>query len=296
MSESEPQPQPFPNIADMLRRKGIWLEKRKSQHFLKHQRVCMEIAALGAATRDDLVIEVGAGLGNLTVELAAHAGRVVSVELDRAFEDWHQYLTASYPGLEFLYDDFLKVDVEALVAEKRGGGRVLGVGNLPYQITSDILFRFVDSPLTFDRLVFMVQREVAERIAAGASKRESGALTYKIALRYKAHIAMSVKAEEFLPPPKVDSAVLVLDPLPRALFDSPAHRKQVYLLLDRIFNYRRKTLVNCLMLGQLVQHREAANSALDQAAISRERRPETLSLEEVLALAAALRDQDTAHA
>ena len=286
--------QDFPNIADLLRRKGIWLDKRKSQHFLKRQEVCSQIADLAELAEQDLAIEVGAGLGNLSVELAARAGRVVSVELDQAFADWHGYLQASYPRLEFLYQDFLHVDLEQLVAEKKLSGRIFGIGNLPYQITSEILFKFVDSPQTFDALVFMVQKEFAERVCAGPAAREAGALTYKVALRYEAVIELLVPAEEFLPPPKVESAVMVLRPLQSPLIRSVGHRKQVYRVLDKLFLYRRKTLSNILMQSGLVQHRQQGLDALQRAGIIPERRPETLNLEEVLKLVDTLAEGTTA--
>lgn len=287
------EPQTFPNIADLLRRKDIWLEKRKSQHFLKRQETCHQIAELASLTRQHLVVEVGAGLGNLSVELGARAGKVFAVELDRSFEDWHVYLQASYPSLHFIYDDFLKVDLEALV--KSHEGPVCGIGNLPYQVTSDILFRFVDSPVTFESLVFMVQREVAERIAAGPGNRAAGALTYKIALRYAASIELHVGPEQFLPPPKVESAVLLLRPLAKPLVTDAARRKRVYTLLDRLFQYRRKTLLNALQQGGLAGDKEAAQRALAEAGVAPIRRAETLSLVEVLALADALKEVRVAH-
>ncbi len=282
-------PQSFPAIADLLKRQGIWLEKRRSQHFLRRQQICAEIAELGCLTRDHVVIEVGAGLGNLTVELSARAGHVISVEMDETFAEWHEYLESSYPSIKFVYKDFLLTTFDELLeGETR---RPVGVGNLPYQITSEILFRFVNAERTFDRLVFMVQKEVAERIAAGPGSRASGALTYKIAMRYKAEIGLMVPASEFLPPPKVDSAVLVLTPLPHALFHSPEERLRVYTMFDRLFAYRRKTVANGLIMGQLVPDRVAAVAALQAAGIDEVRRPETLSIEESLALARVLAER-----
>lgn len=279
------QPQTFPNIADLLKRKGIWLDKKKSQHFLRSQQVCFDIAELAELTPQDLAIEVGTGLGNLTVELGARAGRVVTIELDQAFADWHHYLGISYPAVRFLNQDFLETNIEQVVADNRQPGRIVGTGNLPYQITAEILFAFVNSPLTFDSLVFMVQKEVAERVAAGVGTRNSGALTYKIALRYHAEVKMHIGPEAFLPPPKVHSAVLVLKPLAVPLVPDQAGRDKVGHMLDKLFHYRRKTLTNCLLQGGLAEGREAAEATLRRAGVEPIRRPETLSLEEVLALA-----------
>lgn len=280
--------EPFPSISELLKRQGKWLTKARSQHFLRRQATCARIAEACGLTRDDLAIEVGAGLGNLTVELAARAGQVLSVELDEEFRDWHDYLRATYPNLEFLYRDFLKVDLHATVRERQPAGQLIGVGNLPYQITSEILFAFLDSGLPFKRLVFMVQKEVAERIAAGPASRASGALTYKIALSYKVREALVVPPEEFLPPPKVWSSVIALERLDTPLVPEGESRRRVYTLLDRIFMYRRKTILNGLLQGGLCVGREAGLSALSEACIDEKRRPESLQLEEVVALAKAL--------
>lgn len=281
-------PQPFPPIGQLLERLGVWLRKGKSQHFLRRQQVCSDIADLLGAGPQDFAVEVGAGLGNLSVELAARAGRVVAVELDRSFDDWHGYLQTQYAGLRLHYADFLDVDLPALVQENAPAGGVFGVGNLPYQITSDILFKFVDAPMRFERLVFMIQKEVADRICAGPAVREAGALTYKIALRYRAHVGMVVPPQDFLPPPKVWSSVLVLEPLAVPLVDDPARRSRVYRVVDRVFQYRRKTLENGLLNGGLARDRATATAALQVAGIDPRRRPETLQLDEVLALEAAL--------
>lgn len=288
MTESLEHPQPFPSVGETLKKLGIWLERGKSQHFLRDQRVCMAIAELAQLGPNDLAIEVGTGLGNLTVEMAARAGRVLTVEMDTAFEEWHRALAIGWPRATFLQGDFLAQNLEALVATHRLDGRVCGMGNLPYQITSEILFRFVDSPVQFDALVFMVQKEVAERVAAGAACRAAGALTYKIALRYKAEIAMRIPPGAFLPPPRVDSAVLVLKPLETPLVTDLARRARIYSMLDHLFLYRRKTLSNCLLQGGMAGDREDGDARLAKAGIDAKRRPETLTLAEVLALEAAL--------
>ena len=285
-----PEPQTFPPISELLKRQGIWLSKKKSQHFLRSQEACAQIAELAGLTNRHLAIEVGAGLGNLTVELSARAGQVCAVEMDRTFEEWHEYLASSYGSIRFLYEDFLKVSLEKIVESH--DGPVCGVGNLPYQITSEVLFRFVDSPLTFQRLVFMVQREVADRVAAGPANRSAGALTYKIALRYRARTAMTLEPGAFLPPPKVKSAVLVLEPMDEPLYRTEEERGRVYTLVDRIFQYRRKTLGNALRMGELAPDREEAERVLRRAGVEARRRPETLEIDEALAIARVLAGED----
>jgi len=288
MADAPIRTESFPPIGELLKRQGKWLTKARSQHFLRRQETCARIAEACALTPQDLAVEVGAGLGNLTVELAARAGRVLSVELDEEFREWHEFLSASYPGLEFLYRDFLKVNLPEAVAERRLTGNVVGVGNLPYQITSEILFAFLDSPVRFSKLVFMVQKEVADRIASGPATRESGALTYKIALEYDVKEALVVPPDEFLPPPKVWSSVIALTPLREPHVTDPQLKRRVYTMLDRVFLYRRKTIANGLLQGGLATGRDHAQTVLAIAGIDEKRRPESLELPEVVALARAL--------
>lgn len=278
-------PQEFPPIHDLLRRLGIRLERRKSQHFLKRQEVCTQIAELAGLGREHLAIEVGAGLGNLTVEIAARAGKVYSVEMDEAFAEWHDYLSTAHQNLTFIRSDFLKLDLDEMIAASEWRGPVVGIGNLPYQITGEILFRFVDAAQRFDSLVFMVQKEVADRVCGGPGRRSAGALTYKIAMRYKAELALHVAAGQFLPPPQVESAVMVLRPLETPVYTSLEERRHVYTMVDRLFMYRRKTLLNSLAMGGCVAGKDAAAAALSRAGIEESRRPETLSLEEMMRLA-----------
>lgn len=269
---------------------GVWLDKRKGQHYLRDQHVCRDIAEFCGAGPGDVIVEVGAGTGNLSVELAARAGRVLAVELDTTFSEWHDYLMAANPGLRFLYGDFLEHDLVDICGGGAPGAGLIGAGNLPYQVTSEILFRFLESPLPFKRLVFMVQREVAGRLAAGPANRKSGALTYKLSFEWSCRIVLDVPPEAFLPPPKVYSSVVVLEPHGRAFLRGEEHRRRVHRLLDGIFRFRRKTLSNCLAQASLVSGREEGAGVLAAAGIDPKRRPETLTLEEVLALDEALAD------
>jgi 16S rRNA A1518/A1519 N6-dimethyltransferase RsmA/KsgA/DIM1 with predicted DNA glycosylase/AP lyase activity len=161
------------------------------------------------------------------------------------FAPWYEELVAAQPNLRFLREDFLKLDLAELLASAREAGRpICAAGNLPYQITSAILFHLVDAVFPFESLVLMMQREVADRIAAGAGERACGGLSCKVALRYHARIAMRLAPGEFMPPPAVHSAVLVLTPLAQPLYRDEAHRGRLYKLIDGVFRYRRKTVEN----------------------------------------------------
>lgn len=277
----------FPPIRALLDQLGIRLSKHRDQHFLRNPGVTRRIAELAEATPECAVLEIGAGLGNLSTELARRAGTVVSVEMDESFRAWHQQLRAPFPNLRVEYGDFLKHPLDDFAAEF-AGRPLLAVGNLPYQITAPILFRLAKCGIPFRRMVFMVQYEVAERMAAGPTTRRASALTYKLALLYTVRLALAVAPGEFLPPPRVRSAVVVLEPLEEPLVRDAEHRERLFALLTAVFQYRRKNLANGMVLGGMSAARPAAEEVLRAAGIDPARRPETLTLDEVLALEARL--------
>ncbi|MEQ8819620.1 MAG: 16S rRNA (adenine(1518)-N(6)/adenine(1519)-N(6))-dimethyltransferase RsmA [Sumerlaeia bacterium] len=277
----------FPPIADLLRQQGIWLSKHKSQHFLRNAGVCAQIADVAGLSAAHVALEIGAGAGNLTVELARRAGDVLAIEMDRAFAEWHTELQGRFENLTIEYADFLKTDLDSLPG-RFPGRPLVAVGNLPYQITAPILFKIVESGVPFERLVFMVQREVAERIVTGVPGRRASALTYKLAFLYNTRIAMKLGPNEFLPPPKVNSAVVVLEPRPDSLLRDNAHRVRAFRVVHQIFQHRRRSLANAMSLGLLTPTRQDAEAVLTAASVDPGRRAETLSLEEIVAIEAAL--------
>lgn len=288
MTEIPPSPDVprlFPPLRQLLDRYGIRPDKRYGQHFLHNMERLARIAATGGITPQHHLVEIGAGLGNLSVHLAENAASVVAVEADRTFEDWHRYLCALHPKLRIVYGDFLKQDLAELLKDGIAAGASIGaVGNIPYQISSGILFSLVDSELTFDPIVLLVQEEFADRISAPAGTRGVGALTLKVALRYTVRRAFRVPPNDFIPPPKVDSAVVELHPLPAPFFRDGAHRARLYRLLDGAFGYRRKTLANALVLSGIRKARGDAEEALRRAGVDPMRRAETLTIPEVIAL------------
>lgn len=295
MTDATPtSPVPFPPLGQLLERLGVRLRKAKGQHYLRDRGVCVRIAELADLGEPFGAIEVGAGIGNLTVELGRVAKTVRAVELEERFREWHDYLAGAYGPLRFLYGDFMRTPWDVLTADAPAGMPWAGVGNLPYQLTSEILFRFLEAPIPFGRLVFMIQREVAERICTETGHRKAGALTYKIALQYEAALAFEVPPECFLPPPRVQSAVIVLNLRPVPLYRDEAERAQLHHFADRLFQYRRKTLANAMVMGGLAPDRPAAEVALRSVEIEPVRRPETLRLEELIALVRACAAPETA--
>ncbi len=273
----------FPRIGELLDHLGIRLSKHKSQHFLKQHQICTQIACMGGVDKSVRAIEIGAGLGNLSVELAKAAGSVVSVEMDESFRSWHSTLHEAFPNLAFHYGDFMKVDLESVLPTEPDGP-IVAVGNLPYQITAPILFKLINSPISWQAIVVMVQLEVAERLAAGPRSRRASALTYKVALEYDVEITMRLNPREFLPPPKVHSAVAVLTPKAQPFVKDAEHKERLHRLLTGVFQHRRRMLPNGLMLSGLIQGREQAESVVERAGIDLKARPEALGLEDFVRL------------
>jgi 16S rRNA (adenine1518-N6/adenine1519-N6)-dimethyltransferase len=235
--------------------------QRLGQHFLISPKILDRIAAAACPERVPLAVEIGPGRGALTEKLLQRADRVVAIELDI---DLVQHLRARYDQrLEVIHADVLSVDLDQF-------GAVPIVGNLPYYITSPILEKVAH--LDFPRAVFLMQREVAERLAAVPGTREYGYLTVQTALFARTRILFHVKPGAFRPPPKVDSTVVLLERQPPPLADTEAFLH----FASACFRQKRKTLRNNLMDA----YGKAAVDALPEAG----KRAEQLSIVELVAV------------
>ena len=254
-------------------------KKSLGQNFLKDPFYLRKIVDAAAVTQDDQVLEIGPGLGHLTRELAARAGRVVVVELDDRLVPLLRRDLADASNVEIVHADALAFDYGSLA----GTWKV--VANLPYYISTPLIERLIASRSKFTTLTLMLQKEVAERIAAGPGGRDYGVLSIMVQLHADPCIAFTVPPGAFTPPPKVDSAVVTLR-VRRQSAVTVADEQFLEKVVKAAFSQRRKTLRNSL--GTLVDRAAAANAA-QAVGISPDRRPETLSLEEFGRLADALR-------
>jgi 16S rRNA (adenine1518-N6/adenine1519-N6)-dimethyltransferase len=272
----------YPSPKALLEKYGLRAKKSWGQNFLGDEEILDGIARLAVPSPGEPVVELGAGLGHLTARLLVHGARVVAIERDR---DMARVLRGELGDrIDLREADAARLDVAAL-AREAGGGRIAVVGNLPYHLTSPILFSLLDQAPHVARAVFLLQREVAERLAAPAGDRESGVLSVLLQREAEVSIERIVPPGAFLPPPKVQSAVLLarFRPPPDAVTDAARFRK----LVKAGFAQRRKTLGKALGAAGLAPP-EALAGALAAAGIDPRRRGETLTLSEWAALERAL--------
>jgi 16S rRNA (adenine1518-N6/adenine1519-N6)-dimethyltransferase len=251
------------------------------QHFLRDGGIARAIVDLVGPTANDLVVEIGPGEGALTAELARRAGRVIALEVDPALA---ARLRSSLPGVEIVEADARGWDYGTLVAPP--GGRVLVVGNLPYSVGKPILMALVAARTAIGTMALMLQREVAERVAAAPGSRVYGSLSVLTQLYCDVTLALRVPPEAFRPPPKVDSAVIRLDVLPSPRV-AVADERRFHVVVRAAFAQRRKTLANTLTAG-LGRPVEVVRAAAESAGIDPSRRAETLTISEFAKLTARL--------
>ncbi len=263
-------------VAQLLRQFGLRPDKSLGQNFLHDEHALARITAAAEIRPEDEVLEIGPGLGALTRHLARAARRVVAVELDDRLLPALQHTLADYANVRLVQGDILRQNPSELM-EQAG---YLVVANIPYYITSAILRHLLGAEKKPRRLVLTMQREVAERVLARDGKMSLLALSVQV--YGQPHLAARIPAGAFYPPPKVDSAVLVLDLYPQPRI--PADQLDLFFRLIKAgFSQKRKNLRNTLSAG-LRLSKDQAVALLEAADIAPQRRAETLTLDEWQAL------------
>jgi len=248
------------------------------QHFLRDAGVACAIVDLLAPTTHDLVLEIGPGAGALTGELARRAGRVVALEIDRGLVEG---LRARVPSVEVIEADARVWDYGALARPR--DGRVLVAGNLPYSVGKPILAALIAARTAIDEMALMLQREVAERVAAAPGGKTYGSLSILSQLYCDARVALRVPPSAFRPPPQVESAVLHLRVRPAPCVPL-ADERRFHAVVRSAFAQRRKTLANALAAG-LGLPLEVVRATARTAGVDPGRRAETLTILEFAELA-----------
>lgn len=275
-------------INEIKEKHGFKLSKSLGQNFLTDKGIIDKIVEASDISPDDLVIEIGPGIGVLTAEAAMRAAKVVSIEIDKALIPILKETLREYDNVEIINNDVLKINLNEIVEQNAAVNRqkIAGVkiiGNLPYYITTPIIMKILEDGVRADSITIMMQKEVADRIKAKPGSKTYGAISAAVQYYCTVESVASVPKEVFVPQPKVDSAVLRLDirkEKPVELLDESVF----FSCIKSGFGQRRKTLANS-MTGVCGLSKEQVLAALDGAGIDPVRRAETLDLTEFAELA-----------
>lgn len=270
-------------IEKLLSAEGFTFKKSLGQNFLTDPFVCPAMAE-AAADADTGVIEIGPGIGVLTVELAQIAKKVIAVELDERLRPILAKTLEDYENASVIFSDVLKLDLKKVIAEEfKDCKRVAICANLPYYITSPIIMSLLESKLPVETITVMVQKEAAERLTADIPSRAVGAVTLAAAFYAESEMLFEVPRESFTPSPNVDSAVIqfsVRKTAPIIVDDE----KMLFRLIRGAFEHRRKTLMNSVSAAGVVS-KEILQKALEELEIPPTVRAEQLTMEQFAALA-----------
>lgn len=275
-------------VRRLLDKYDFRFSKALGQNFLINPSVCPRMAEASGVDRSSGVLEIGPGIGVLTRELAARAGKVVAVELDQRLLPVLEETLRDTGPVKVIHGDAMKLDLAALLREEFPDMPVAVCANLPYYITSPILMGLLESRLPFTTITVLVQKEVAQRLCAKPGTRECGAVTLAVQYYAEAKTLFPVSRGSFLPAPKVDSAVMQLR-IRREPACAVKDEACLFRLIRAAFGQRRKTLSNALTGAGITK--EEAGAALAAAGIDSGARAEQLHLEQFAALADAVTER-----
>ncbi|MGH7900192.1 MAG: 16S rRNA (adenine(1518)-N(6)/adenine(1519)-N(6))-dimethyltransferase RsmA, partial [Thermodesulfobacteriota bacterium] len=251
---------------------NIYPKKSLGQNFIIDIEIINQIIEIAGLSKDDEILEIGAGLGTLTVYLADKVKRVVAIEKDRRLSKELEKSLSEIKNLELYNEDILQVDLRRFYNENK----MKVVSNLPYSISSPILIRLLEKRELYSLIVIMIQREVGERIVAKPGGRDYGSLSVLLQTYMEVTIGLRVPSDAFWPKPKVESVVIKLIPLNRPRIKI-THEKLFNKVVRAAFSTRRKILGNAL---SSIFPKDKLNAILNSSGIDRTRRAETLSIEE----------------
>ena len=271
------------DVRALLTRHGFRFSKAKGQNFLIAPWVPQRIARDAGVTKECGVLEIGPGVGPLTKELCAAAGKVVAVEIDETLRPVLAETMADAENLELIFGDFLKMDASALVQEKFGGLRPMACANLPYYITSPILTKLLESR-AFRSVTVMVQKEVALRICAKPATADYGAFSVFCQYYTEQQVLFDVPPDCFVPQPKVTSAVVQLKTRTAPPCEI-ADETIFFRVVRAAFAQRRKTLLNSVSSAYGEKNKQEWERVLLDCGIAPTVRGETLSISEFAAIA-----------
>lgn len=272
-------------VKEVLSRHGFKFSKSLGQNFLIDGNIVRKIVSESNITDKDYILEIGPGMGTLTEELALRAKKVVAIELDSSLLPILEETLGKYNNVEIIHGDVLKIDLEKLIQEKLNNGPVKVVANLPYYVTTPIIGKLIEDNLNLDSITVMVQKEVAERMAASPGGKEYGSLSIFVNFYSNPEIVVKVPKTVFMPQPKIDSAVIRLT-LKKDLPD--IDQDKFFKVVKAGFSKRRKTIINALSSYGFNIEKDIIKECLEKSNISPEERAENLSVEDFIKISKSL--------
>lgn len=251
------------NIKQIMSIFGLKFHKEFGQNFLTNRFVVEDIADCCCNNSAGTILEIGPGIGTLTAELAKRYDNVIALEIDRALIPVLSYTLDEYKNVSIINEDVMKADLNAILAPHFGNG-VSVCANLPYYITTPILMKLLESRLPFDYITIMVQSEVADRLCAAAGSKDCGAITAVLSYYGEAEKLFTVSADNFMPPPKVNSSVVRIK-LHKEKPIVPKDEKLFFKVIKSAFEQRRKTLLNALSCGFPDLSKDALAGVIEKA-------------------------------
>lgn len=284
------------NTIAVLQKYNFAFQKKFGQNFLIDTHVLDKIIRSAEITPEDMVLEIGPGIGTMTQYLACAAGKVIAVEIDRALIPILEDTLDGFDNVTVLNEDILKVDIAELAERENGGRPIKVVANLPYYITTPIIMGLFEKHVPVKSITVMVQKEVAERMQVGPGTKDYGALSLAVQYYAKPYIVANVPPNCFMPRPKVGSAVIRLERYgePPVLVDD---EKLLFRIIRASFNQRRKTLANGMKNSpELDYTKEQIEAAIESLGKGAGVRGEALNLEEFAALTNSLIRESNSNA
>lgn len=265
----------------IMKKYNIRANKSLGQNFLISEQVVNEIVESSKIDKEDLVIEIGPGLGTLTKYLLEKAGKVIGIELDKKMVEILQDRFKLYNNFELYQQDVLKIDLKHLIKKEKENTnikKVKIVANLPYYITTPIIMKLLEEKLDLESITVMIQKEVADRLIAIPGEKETGAITYAVYYYAIAEAILEVPKESFIPEPEVTSKVIKLNIRKEPPIEVQ-DKEFMFKIIKSAFMQRRKTLINALNNAKIFQNKEEGNQILESLKLDESVRAEKLTLE-----------------
>ena len=272
------------NTIEILQKYNFNFQKKFGQNFLINTGVLEDIIDAAEVTDEDMVLEIGPGIGTMTQYLCENARQVIAVEIDTNLIPILKYTLSAYDNVRIINDDILKVDINELAREYNNGRPIKVVANLPYYITTPIIMGLFESHVPIESITVMVQKEVADRMQAGPGTKDYGALSLAVQYYSKPQIVVNVPPSCFMPQPKVGSTVISLRRHQQPVVQVE-DEKLMFKVIRASFNQRRKTLANGLNnYGGINLTKEQIQQSIEELGVPVNIRGEALSLEQFACL------------